>query len=283
MRCAWETVDAMVRRVVDEHLESRRLEDIYRIGVDEIAYKKGHHYLTIVADHDTGNVVWVAESKKGAALEAFYEALGDEKEKIEAVSMDFGTTYREATKRCVPEATICFDPFHLVQMANRALHAVYKSSRGSGNVIISGAEWRRAQTALRTAAERLTGKQQSALALVVKHRRHVGRAWELKEDLRDLYRIVAPEEARDYLKRWITAALRSRISAFKALAKQVRRNFEGIIAAVELGLANTRVEGINGHIRVIQRRSHGLTNVDSLTAMIYLCRGGIVTKLPTET
>jgi transposase len=282
LRCSWEAVDAIVTRVVAEHLDKRRLDNIYRIGVDEISYRRGHQYLTVIVDHDTGHVVWVGEGKGIDAFEAFLSALDDRKDHIEAVSMDFGTTFREVARRWIPNAAICFDPFHLIQMANRALHSVYKSSRGTSHVLISGAMWRRAQVALRSAFEKLTDRQHEALTLVTKYRRHVGRAWELKEDLRDLYRIVEPQQARLYLKRWITNALRSRIPAFQSLARQVKKNFEGIINAVEMQLANARVEGTNAHIRVIQRRSHGLANADALGSMIFLCRGGITVKLPTE-
>lgn len=282
LRCSWRAVDAIVNRVVADHIDDSRLDNLFRIGVDEIAYKRGHNYLTIVADHDTGNVVWVDETKSGAALERFFDALGPERtSKIEAVSMDFGTNYRDAVRRRVPEAAICFDPFHLIQMANRALDSVYMSSRKSVDQLISGRDWRRARTALRFGAEKLNDSQVELVTRLGRNRRHLGRGWELKEMLRDLYRVVEPDDARLFVKSWITAALRSRIPAFKSLARRVRHNFEGIVAAVELKLANTRLEGINGHIRVIQRRSHGLTSLQSLTSMIYLCLGGIDVELPT--
>src|SRR6266542_256101 len=117
MRCSWEAVDNIVGRVVADHIDDSRLERLYRIGVDEISYRRGHQYLTVVADHDTGRVVWVAEGKRGAALEAFYEALGPaRRQRLEAVSMDLGTIYRDATARSVPHVAICFDPFHVIQM-----------------------------------------------------------------------------------------------------------------------------------------------------------------------
>ncbi len=126
MACSWAAVDNIVQRVVAEHLDSDRLDGLYRIGVDEISYRRGHQYLTVVADHETGSVVWIAKGKRGKALEDFYAELGEERAQlIEAVSMDLGTIYRDATRRCVPQATICFDPFHVIQIANRALDAVY--------------------------------------------------------------------------------------------------------------------------------------------------------------
>lgn len=283
MRCSWEAVDNIVRRVVAEHLDDSRLEGLYRIGVDEISYRRGHQYLTIVADHDSGRVVWVAKGKRGAALEGFFEELGPERrERVEAVSMDLGQVYRDAARRSVPDAVICFDPFHVIQIANRALDAVYKSTGRQHASGVGDRSWRNLRFALRAGAERLRPDQLELLNDIRRDRRRLWRAWELKEALRDLYRRVDPEYARPYLKRWITAALRCRIAAFVNLARQVKRNFEGIVAAVELDLSNARLEGINSKIRLIQRRGYGYRSVDSLASVIYLCLGGINVELPTQ-
>jgi transposase len=284
MRCSWEAVDNIVRRVVADHLDRSRLEGLYRIGVDEVSYRRRRHFLTIVADHETGRVVWVAKGKRGAALEAFYEEIGPEgRDRIEAVSMDMGTIYRDATRRQVPHAVICFDPFHVIQLANRALDAVYRASTRDHPSGVGVREWRSTRFALWTGAERLSAQQREILNAFRRRRHRLWRAWELKEGLRDLYHRVDPSLARTYLKRWITSATRSRIPAFVNLSRQIRRNFEGIVAAVERGLSNSRLEGINARIRVIQRRGYGYHSVDALAAVIYLCLGGITVQLPTQT
>ena len=92
LRCAWKTVDSIVQRVVDEHLDDSRLDDLFNLGVDEISYKRGHRYLSIIADHDTGDVVWVAEGRNQQALAGFFEALGPERcQQVQAISMDMAT------------------------------------------------------------------------------------------------------------------------------------------------------------------------------------------------
>jgi transposase len=71
LRCSWEAVDAIIARVVLDHIDDARLDNVFRIGVDEISYKRGRKFLTIVADHDTGNVVWVGKQRSKAAFEEF--------------------------------------------------------------------------------------------------------------------------------------------------------------------------------------------------------------------
>ncbi|HZE16800.1 MAG TPA: transposase [Mycobacterium sp.] len=110
------------------------------------------------------------------------------------------------------------------------------------------------------------------------------RAWTLKEQLRDLYRIDHPPGgARTHLRRWITAAKRSRINAFVALAKRLEVYFEAIIAAIELGISNALIESINAKIRLINARGYGHHSAQTLTSMIYLTLGGLHPKLPTQT
>jgi transposase len=75
MRCSWEAVDGAVKRLVSDHLDEERLNDLYRIGLDEISYKRGHKYLTVIADHDSGRVVWVGKDRSRQPVEDFLDAL----------------------------------------------------------------------------------------------------------------------------------------------------------------------------------------------------------------
>jgi transposase len=111
MRCAWETVTAIINRGVAELLDNRRLDTLYRIGVDEICYRHPHQYLTVIGDHDTGTVVDIQPGRNEGSLANFYarqpaSALAQ----IEAVSMDVAKAYIGATQTHAPQARICFDP-----------------------------------------------------------------------------------------------------------------------------------------------------------------------------
>ncbi len=117
---------------------------------------------------------------------------------------------------------------------------------------------------------------------IARTNRRIGRAWTLKEQLRDVYRIEHHRRRRQYLRRWITAAKRSRINAFVALARRLEVYFEEIITAIELGISNALIEGINAKIRLINARGYGHDSAQTLTSMIYLCLGGLQVKLPTQ-
>lgn len=108
------------------------------------------------------------------------------------------------------------------------------------------------------------------------------RCWQLKEGLRDLHRLTEPTEAEEHLDWWLAWACRSRIPAFVALSKTIRANRDRILAAVELGLSNSKLEGLNSKIRLINHRGYGHHSAAAIIAMIYLCCGGLTITLPTE-
>ena len=282
MRCSWAAVDHIVARVVADHLNDERLDDLFHLGVDEIAYRRHHQYLTIVADHDTGRVVWVAKGRTKHALGSFYDALGEQRRaQVAAVSMDMTSIYREATRDAVPQAAICLDPFHAMQWVNQALDSVY-STTPRAELALTGRDWRRTRTALRTGAEHLNNDQRAVVASLRRQRYRLFRAWELKEQFRALYNMIEPDDAADYLTAWCTRALRSRLRPFRTLVGRIRKHFDGLVAAIEWGLSNSRLEGINAKIRLINNCAHGHRSADSLTAAIYLCLTGITIVLPTQ-
>lgn len=283
MRCAWETVTAIINRGVAELLDTRHLQSLYRIGVDEICYRHPHRYLTVIGDHDTGTVIDIQPGRSEQSLANFYAAQTDSAlAQIEAVSMDVSRAYTGATAAAVPHAVICYDGFHIMQWINRALDRVFAESiRLPG---YATADWKTARWALRTGENKLTDDKRILVSQITRTHRRIGRAWALKEQARDLYRFDhEPGTSRQLLKAWITAALRSKIPSFVALGKRFRQHFDPILAAIELGISNALIEGINAKIRLINARGYGHHSAQTLTSMIYLCLGGLQVKLPTRT
>lgn len=291
LRTTWATVDAITERLVTAHLDGERhgerLDGLCRIGVDEIAYRRGRKFLTLVTDHDTGRVVWIGEGRSGAVLTRFYDLLGeDRRARIEAVTMDMTRIYREPTLAQLPNAAVCFDPFHVIKWAGEAVELAYQATpRPTWNVagLSPKQTWQKVRVTLRQPCERLDPTGWAIIGKLRTHHRRLWRAWNLKERLRDLYRTVPGDHAASYLTRWITAASHAASNAMKTLARRVRRNYHGILNAIHHGLSNSLTEGLNAGIRLIQRRAHGYASLDNLIEMIYLCHGGISTPLPTET
>jgi transposase len=282
LRIAWDSVGKVVERVMADRLDERRLDGLVAIGVDEIAYRRGQRYLTCVADHATGAIVWCAPGRNSATLQAFFATLGDRKESIRAVSIDMSGEYQRAIRAAVPVAEICFDPFHVCRLASRATDQVrrdewnaHERSHTPTGRWVKGTRW-----SLLKAPERQTLGQLATLGEVQHANTRLYRAFLLREELRLLYHLDDPALAPAHLDAWLAWASRSRLDPFVALARTIRRHRAGILAAIRLGLSNGRLEGLNSKIRLISHRSFGFHSAAALIALIYLCCTGVVIDLP---
>ena len=283
LRVTWRSVAAIVRRVVCDELDRRRLCDLYLIGVDEVSYRRGQRYLTLVADHRDGAVVWAGKGRGAATLERFFDELGSEETaKLRAVSIDMAGGYQKALRSRCAQATVCFDPFHVVALCNRALDQLRRAlwnrlgkSKGSGRVI-KGTRW-----ALLKDPAALTYSQQGTVAFLARLNSPLYRGYLLKEQLRALYAPESRAQAPALLEAWLRAAARSKLKPFVKLARTLREHREGILNAIRLGLSNSRLEGLASRIRLISHRSFGFHSAEPLIALIYLCCGRIVVVLPT--
>ena len=128
----------------------------------------------------------------------------------------------------------------------------------------------------------LKGSQLEVLHRLRRERSVLYRCWQLKKALRDLYRLRRPQDAPSHLDWWLAWACRSRIPAFVKLSKTIRANRDRILVAIALGLSNSKLEGLNSKIRLINHRGYGHHSAAPLISMIYLCCGGITVQLPTE-
>ncbi len=125
VRIAWQTVGAICERVVADELDAGRLDELFEVGVDEVSWRKGHRYLTLVTDHRTRRVVWGSQGKDTATLDRFFTDLGaDRAAQLAAVSTDMGPAFLKSVTAGAPQATVCIDPFHVVKLASDALDTV---------------------------------------------------------------------------------------------------------------------------------------------------------------
>ncbi|MEO8967324.1 MAG: ISL3 family transposase, partial [Solirubrobacteraceae bacterium] len=281
LRIAWDSVGKIVARVVADHLDERRLEGLVAIGVDEISYRRHHRYLTTVVNHSTGGIVWCQAGRNAVTLQAFFDQLGERKTSIRAVSIDMSGGYEKAIRDSVPDAAVCFDPFHVVRLAQRAVDQVRRDewnahdrSHTKTGKWIKGTRW-----SLLKSPEKQTIEQLAKLGEVQQANQPLYRAFLLKEELRVLYQLDDPSLAPAHLDAWLTWASRSRLEAFVKLARTIRRHRDGILNAIRLGLTNGRLEGLNSRIRLISHRSFGFHSASPLIALVYLCCAGITIQL----
>lgn len=194
LRVTWRRVAVIVARVVEDLAgKSDRLDGLRRIGIDEIAHRKGHRYLTVIVDHDTGRLVWAAPGRNSETLGRFFDALGQERSKLlTPVSADGAEWIHTVVTERAPRALICLDVFHVVAWATKALDEV---RRGQWNKLrwqgkhaqasnLKGTRW-----ALLKNIQDLTGEQKTTMASIAVTNRRLYRAYLLKEQLRYVFEV----------------------------------------------------------------------------------------------
>jgi transposase len=308
MRIAWRTVGAILTRVAAAHDQARaaagvdRLDGLRRIGIDEISYRRGQKYVVVVVDHDTGLLVWARDGRTKATVRAFFDALGPERSALVShVSADAADYIASVVAQRCPQAVRCADPFHIVQWANDALARTRIDAWNQARVLLRsepkprhGAARRYQQpfpvrdrvTALKSSRyalgknpENLTDRQQAKLAWITSHEPELWRGYQLKEQLRLVFRLPA-EDAADALDTWISKAQRSRLPAFVDLQRKIRRQREPILAAINHNMSNALVEAVNTKIRLLTRVAFGFHSAQALIAIAMLSLGADRPTLP---
>jgi transposase len=304
MRIAWRTVGSIISRVWDAAeaaAGSDGLDGLRRIGIDEISYRRNMKYLTVVVDHDTGNLVWAGEGRSRATLAKFFDRLGPDRcAQITHVSAD-GARYieEEVTARC-EHAVLGIDPFHVVKWTNDALAQVridaWKQARALAKYDPPAlAGWARrkqwlpgrdlarglkgARFALAKNPENLTDRQQAKLKWIATADPRLYRAYLLKEALRLIFQMPPGQAARE-LDRWLAWARRCRIDAFVDLARKIATHRDRILISIEHSLSNGLIEGINTKIRLLTRLAFGFHNANALIALAMLSLGRHRPALP---
>jgi transposase len=284
LRVAWRTVGSIVTRVnADIDATIDRLDGLRRIGIDEISYRKGQRYLLVVTCHDTGRLVWAGKDRTKATLGRFFDDLGAERAAaLTHVSADGAEFIHTVVAERAPGAVLCLDPFHVVAWATKALDEVRRGlaaelrrgGRAEEASTIKGTRW-----ALLRNPGSLSVDQRTTLAGIQATNGPLYRAYLLKEQLRAVFQARDLADATRLLVGWLAWAARCRLPAFVKLAKTIKKYRQLILNAVEHGLSNARSEATNTHLRLLTRRSYGLSP-ESLMAMAGLTRGGLCPPLP---
>lgn len=284
LHVAWRTVGAVVERVSAAMRAVRPpFANLRRIGIDEVSYRKGHRYLTVVVDHDTGRLIWAQAGRDEKTLRKFFRALGKEgRAGIQLVSADAASWIGSVVREQCPDAVLCIDPFHVVAWATKALDQVrremWNELRDRGETdrakAMKGSRW-----ALVKNPEDLTRKQKRKLRAIEEDNRRLFKSYLMKEQLRDIFKTKGTL-ATYMLDAWLGWVGHSKNEPFKKVARAIRDNRDGIDAALVYGLSNARLEASNTKLKLLTRMAFGFHSHAPLIALAMLKLGGLCPPLP---
>jgi len=270
------TLSDQLHRSIERIRCGHRIRGLKTLGVDEIAYSKGHKYATLVYDLDRSVVVWVGKGKGRETIDRFFNnALSDyQKKAITAGCCDMSDAYIGAIKAHCPNATLVLDRFHIVKALNTAVDEVRKEQWREANTddrkALKGLRW----LLYRHSATR-SRKDTRTLKALEKANNRIYRAWRLKDEFEQFWEYKAPWAAERFIKSWMTSTLRSRLEPMKKFVGTLRKHYTGILAFIDTRLTNAVSEGLNRIVKIVKNRASGFRTLDAFTDMIYLVAGDL--------
>ena len=298
LRVAWRTVGSIVTRVnADVDATVDRLDGLRRIGIDEISYKRGHRYLIVVVDHDSGRLVWAGPGRNDPALEVFFAELGPERAALLThVSADMADWIARVVAKRAPNAIRSADPFHVVAWGIEALdierRRAWNAAKGRRSTREVGRPHPRstgdakrishARYALWKNPGDLSSRQRHQLDWIAKPTRDCGAPTSSKKDCATCSRSKATK-AKPRSTAGSSWARRSRIPAFVHLQRKIATHRPAIDAALDTGLSQGLIESTNTKIRLLTRIAFGFHGHEPLIALAMLALGSHPPRLPGRT
>jgi transposase len=279
----WDKVRVSVQWVVQWGLEHRDLEGIQAIGIDEIAYRKGHKYMSLVYDIGAGSkrLLWIGEERTKASIKQFFSWFGPERcARIRYVCSDMWRPYLDAIRRFLPNALNVLDRFHIVRKLKEAIDQTRRAEaaelrRKGDKITLHKARW-----PLLKKVKNLYYNQFVRLQDLLKLNLRTVRVYLMVEDFdQHFWNYKSPAWAGKFLDAWCTRAMRSRIEPIKKVAKMLRSHKPLILNyfRAKKQLNSGIVEGLNNKLKLVTRKSYGFRSAETLKIALYHALGDLPT------
>jgi len=264
LNAGWDVIKDIQKRHLMKRFAKPPLKRLRQIAIDEISVKKGHRYLTIVMDLESGAVVFVGDGKGAEALTPFWKQVKSSRAKITAVAVDMSLAYVSAVQKNLPKATIVFDHFHVVKLVNDTLtdlrRDLYHQLKGQPERdVIKGTRWLLLKAPANLKKER---NEKQRLEQALELNKPLATAYYLKEDLRQLWEQKTKQDAETHLIDWIWRAGRSGIHKLFKLACTIAAYRTGILAYFDHRISTGPLEGTNNKIKTMKRQAYGFRDME---------------------
>lgn len=269
LRVSWDLIKDIQKRNLERRFAKPKLKHLRQLAIDEIAIGKGHNYLTVVMDLESGAVVFVGDGKGEEALKPFWRRLKSSQARIEAVAMDMSKAYIKAVKTNLPEAMIVFDHFHLVKLFNDRLsdlrRSLYREASEKDQEVMKGIHYLLLKNPENLNPDR---DEKARLEKALRLNEPLNIAYYMKEELRQLWSQENGWSAYVYLMSWIQRARASGIRMLKKMAQTLDDHQRGILAYFVYPISTGPLEGTNNKIKTMKRQAYGFRDREFLKLKI---------------
>ena len=267
--------ERMIRDIDKKYLRSRyakpKLKHVKVIAIDEISIRKGHAYLTIVMDLDSGAVIFVGQGKGETALKPFWKRLRSSGAKVGAAATDMSSAYYAAVQKNLPNATLVFDRFHIVKLMNEKLTQLRRelqreAEEGLNKDVLKGTRWLLLKLPENLDASR---NERKRLQEALKLNESLAIAYYLKEDLRQIWEQPTRAQAGLFLTDWCRRARASGIRVLQTMANTLEGYRTGILDWYLDPISTGPLEGTNNKIKTMKRQAYGYRDEEYFQLKLY--------------
>ena len=261
---SWDVIKDIQKRDLTKRFAKPCLKHLKTIAIDEIAVRKGHQYLTVVMDMDSGAIVFVGNGKGADALDPFWKRLKRAKADIKAVAMDMSPAYTSAVSANLPKAVIVFDHFHVIKLFNDQLSNLRRDLYHEAKDVLQKKVLKGTRWLLLKNPENLDSarKEKDRLTEALHLNQPLSCAYYLKEDLRQIWLQKNKPKADRVLTDWIKRAEASGIKMLKKFAKTLAAFRSGILAYYDYRISSGPLEGTNNKIKTMKRMAYGFRDME---------------------
>ncbi len=268
---SWDVIKDIQKRYLTRRFAKPRLKHLRRIAIDEISIGRGHRYLTVVLDLDSGAVVFIGEGRGTASLEPFWKRLRPSRAKIQAVATDMSPAYTLAVHDNLPKAVHVFDRFHVMKLYNEKLADLRRAvQRDIEDVeqrrLLKGTLWLLLKNPENLNPSR---NEQQRLEDALRINKPLAAAYYMKEELREFWAQLTEPLAARFLDDWIARAEASGIVMLKKFARTLETHRRGLLNWYKYSISTGPLEGTNTKIRVLQRQAYGFRDHEFFKLKIY--------------
>jgi len=258
---SWDLVKQIFTRNLEKRLKRRKLSSVRYLAIDEFSVKKGHRYMTIVMDLETGAVLHACLGKDAKSLLPFLWKLKRAQAPLQAFAVDMARAYYKAIKTVFPQVDIVHDPYHVVCLLNRAIDQVrkqlYKTLTQKGRAIVRGIRF-----LLLTGLEKLKPSQLDRLTLIMEANQPLYQAYLLKEDLRRFWDFSHAQQAASFLADWLEQAVNTGLKPLIRFALTLIDHLDGLLCYFNHRISTGPLEGLNNKIKTLKRQAYGFRDMD---------------------
>ena len=267
---SWDVVKDIQKRYLHKKFSKPKLKHLRQIAIDEISTGKGHRYVTIVLDLESGAVVHVGEGKGGDSLILFWERLRASHAKIKAVATDMSPAYIDAVTTHLLEATLVFDRFHVIKLYNDKLSGLRRDmyrelTDTMQKDALKGVRWLLLKRSERLDASR---REPERLKEALRLNEPLAIAYYLKDELNEIWEQDDQQTAQSLLMDWILYAESTGIRMLIQFSRTLRFHAQGILAYYDYTISTGPLEGTNNKIKTMKRQAYGFRDPEFLKLKI---------------